>query len=96
MAKQVTRQVTIYKHLFIKTDKQDGKLVVTNQAEVTLTRKLGVKTAKAYIESNEQLTGFVLAGVEENNVTYAMSLDNFIKYGTLVPTETDKTEKTDK
>lgn len=83
MQKLITRSVTHYNHLFVKTEKIGNGIAVVDQKEVTFAEKLGTKKAAAYAKE-QGWTGYILAAVDETPVKYAMPLETFLQHATLV------------
>lgn len=83
MEKQITRTIKAYKHTFIKSHMEDGKLVIDDQQVTTTNEKLGTRKVAQFLKDNN-LSGYVLAMVEPVNQTYSMSLNAFITAAKLI------------
>lgn len=84
MAKQVTRGVIQFEHIFAKVKDVEGKVEVTEQVSFTLNEKMGTKKVLAFKKDHPELENHSLLMVQEKKVTYAMDLDAFIKNAVII------------
>lgn len=79
MAKMVSRTVKVYHYTFVKMEKREGQMVVSETKEIDFLEKLAQRKAAEYIKQNPEMAGFVVGSVEETEQLYAMSLEAFLQ-----------------
>lgn len=76
--KLITRTVMTYKHTFVAIVGEQ-----TLKEEVILPYKLGQRTARKFLDE-KNMSDYCLVKVEQVQKQYSMSLEDFLKYATIV------------